>query len=39
MQETMTIKEVEEVIKMKLFTFIADYKGGTYRRSLELMDK
>ena len=27
---TMTIKEVEEVIKMKLFTFIADYKGGTY---------
>lgn len=30
MQETMTIKEVEEVIKMKLFTFIADYKGGTY---------
>lgn len=25
MQETMTIKEVEEVIKMKLFTFIADY--------------
>ena len=26
----MTIKEVEEVIKMKLFTFIADYKGGTY---------
>lgn len=28
MQETMTIKEVEEVIKMKLFTFIADYKGG-----------
>ena len=24
MQETMTIKEVEEVIKMKLFTFIAD---------------
>ena len=30
MQETMTIKEVEEVIKMKLFTFISDYKGGTY---------
>ena len=30
MQETMTIKGVEEVIKMKLFTFIADYKGGTY---------
>lgn len=28
MQETMTIKEVEEVIKMKLFTFIADYKVG-----------
>lgn len=30
MQETMNIKEEEEVIKMKLFTFIADYKGGTY---------
>ena len=28
MQETMTIKEVEEVIKMKLFTFIADYICG-----------
>ena len=30
MSEIMIIKEVEEVIKMKLFTFIADYKGGTY---------
>jgi len=30
MQEIMIIKEVEEVIEMKLFTFIAEYKGGTY---------
>ena len=30
MQETMTIKEVEEVIKMKLFTFIADYKDECF---------
>ncbi len=26
----MITKKVEEVIDMKLFTFIADYKGGTY---------
>lgn len=30
MLETMIIKEVEEETEMKLFTFIADYKGGTY---------
>lgn len=28
MQESMTIKEGKEVIKMKQFTFMADYKGG-----------
>lgn len=26
----MIIKKVKEEVKMKLFTFIADYKGGTY---------
>lgn len=30
MLEIMIIKKVEEVIDMKLFTFIADFKGGTY---------